>query len=583
MKYYASILALLASKVNAGDPLPIAGYLPGTNVEDHGAIDRDQAAMEAKIAIKDDANFALGKAIYEEGGNSKSVGTLTLDSPLLVAIAKGAVVSGSDISANVVTATAYTDYDVGATTIDVKYTPMTCLIGALDQAIADDPPGIIQDGCFSLSGNISADGLTDIGYTMALQDNKAKRTLKGFSTAVESKMSAETHAQYFHNYYGAWDYADQITLAAFAGTATTMTNGNADFTGLTHVGREQIIKKGIAYMNVFLYTMHEYEAAILKCEAFDPSLLYNRDAIHAWDEGVAFYTGNMEDVDGSGSGKLVYALADKRGENFGTCGADGDSTSGTSQVNIDIIALANAANADLLALDCDGAAEKMASIQSLMYIPLIQGTIKYAWKTENAGDAGDEKGKAEGTAFAHAVLPMVHEIDETAAETIYDNMKADAGIPSSADVKAAFESVYEGMGVTCEQVGGLLDDADEYLPGMEPCVTKCTDRGQGLKNAFEIVGMGLSVNCGQLNGLDAAAKTFACASGGAEACPVTCGGACACTDRKKGKFKVAGKKVTCGDLSMAPDRKKMCKKANAKKACPKTCKGWCFWETPFSE
>lgn len=580
MKYYASILALLASKVNAGDPLPIAGYLPGTNVEDHGAIDRDQAAMEAKIATKDAAGFALGKAIYEDGGNSKSVGTLTLDSPLLVAIAKGAVVSGSSMTGNVVTATAYAAYDVGATTIDVKYTPMTCLIGALDQAIADDPPGVIEDGCFSLTGNITTDGTTDIGYTMALDDNTAKRTLQGFSTAVESKMSAETHAIYFNNYYGAWDYADQIAQAAFDGTSTSMTNGNADFSGLTEVGREQIIKKGIAYMNVFLYTMHEYEAAIVKCEAFDSSVLYNRDAIHAWDEGVAFYTGNMEDVDGSGSGKLVYALADKRCANFGTCGADGDETSGTSQVNLDIIALANAGNADLLALDCDGAAEKMALIQSLMYIPLIQGSLKYAWKTEFASD---EKGKAEGTAFAHAVLPMVHEIDPTAAETIYESLKADSTETSAADVKAAFESVYEGMGVTCEQVGGLLDDGGAYVPGMEPCITKCTDKGQGPKNAFEIAGMGLSINCGQLNGLDAAAKTFACASGGADACPVTCGGACACTDKETKKFKSNGAKVSCGDLSTDPDRKKMCKKPNAKKACPKTCKGWCFWDTPFSE
>ena len=92
---------------------------------------------------------------------------------------------------------------------------------------------------FALSGNISADGITDIGYTMALDDNKAKRTLQGFSTAVESKMSTETHTIYFHDYYGAWDYADQITQAAFAGTATSMTNGNADFSGLTHVGRER--------------------------------------------------------------------------------------------------------------------------------------------------------------------------------------------------------------------------------------------------------------------------------------------------------------------------------------------------------
>lgn len=81
------------------------------------------------------------------------------------------------------------------------------------------------------------DGATTLSYTSS--DNAAKRTLRGFSTAVESKMSAETHANYFKEYFGVYDYADKIVEAAFEGTATSMTNGNVDFTEFGFDGRER--------------------------------------------------------------------------------------------------------------------------------------------------------------------------------------------------------------------------------------------------------------------------------------------------------------------------------------------------------
>ena len=58
-------------------------------------------------------------------------------------------------------------------------------------------------------------------------------------------------------------------------------------------------------------------------------------SVHAWDEGVAFYTGSLEGAayGGNSAGKLLYRLAEKRCANFGTCGASGAGAAGTSQVN----------------------------------------------------------------------------------------------------------------------------------------------------------------------------------------------------------------------------------------------------------
>merc|ERR1712157_435254 len=78
----------------------------------------------------------------------------------------------------------------------------------------------------------------------------------------------------------------------------------------------------------------------------------------------------------------------------------------------------------------------------------------------------------EGAVFAAAVLPLIHSCDAAAAKTISDNMKIDATAPMGdgyAAVKAAFESTYSCLGITCEQVGGILLTSDTYSEGAGPC------------------------------------------------------------------------------------------------------------------
>merc|ERR1719148_625898 len=338
----------------------------------------------------------------------------------------------------VVTASAYDTYLAGSTSIVLKYAPTTCLIGAL-------PEPTVTDGCFITDGAIT-DGTNTLDYTYSLSDNNAKRTLKGFSTAVASKMSGETHANYFKDYYGVFDYADQIVTAAFQGGVTTMPNNNVDFSDVEFSGTEQNVKKGIAYMNVFMYAIHEFEASVNKCvdgEAYD-----QENAVHAWDEGVAFFVGNLAGKTGKDDGKLVWALGNKRCKNFGTCGASGTEIKGLAKVNLDLATLWNRGRDELNAGTCDVATATKDAMVDLMYIPLIQGTLKSA--------------------------------SADAASTIYTSMKP-GGTFSGVDVKAALEAVYDDMNISCEDVGGLFEDAvlGTYYPGMEPCSTPCTDKGKG--------------------------------------------------------------------------------------------------------
>merc|ERR1711937_835077 len=184
------------------------------------------------------------------------------------------------------------------------------------------------------------------------------------------------------------------------------------------------------------------------------------DPVHAWDEGVAFYAGSLEGTDGSGSGKMLHALADKRCKNFGTCTA-----AGGSQVNEELFKLFTKGKVALQQGKCDEAKPLKKSIVELMSVPLVQGSLRYAYKVAKL--QGGSKEFAEGAAFSAAILPRIHACDAAKAKVISDNMNMEiattarmsAGFPA---VKAAFEEVYECLGMTCAHVGGLILDGETY-------------------------------------------------------------------------------------------------------------------------
>ena len=121
-------------------------------------------------------------------------------------------------------------------------------------------------------------------------------------------------------------------------TFPTGKHGPNTFSTLGDAARIEAVKKGTAYLNVWMYTVREFEDAIDDCTSCTTNCnehSINSGSVHAWDEGVAFYTGSLEGpaYGGNSNGKLLYRLAEKRCVNFGTCLASGTGATGTSQVN----------------------------------------------------------------------------------------------------------------------------------------------------------------------------------------------------------------------------------------------------------
>jgi hypothetical protein len=221
-------------------------------------------------------------------------------------------------------------------------------------------------------------------------------------------------------------------------------------------------------MNVWMYVIREMEDAIDDCSAKCATDACNDDQVHAWDEAVAFYTGGTPKISGDG-GYLLYTLGQKRCENYGTCITTGPEV-GMAAVNSAIYKEFRMGKQDLLVGNCEAVRKNVKRITELMAVPLIQGTIRYAYIMDKQNDIR-EKSEAEGASFAAAVLPLLHACSAEDAGIVYNNMRVgNGGSASFKVVKSAFERNYGCLGVTCADVGGLIDTVSGgYLQEAEPC------------------------------------------------------------------------------------------------------------------
>merc|ERR1719353_1687696 len=291
--------------------------------------------------LKAPIDYGKAKNIYEHGGNSGGYAEITLTTALAAGHAKGVAVSQAGTPTK--TGTLKSAATQGSTTIKVSYTS-TCKDGGYtannDNANSDTTLRADTTGCFTVGGGaITVDG-TDVGAPAANNGVVNKyRTLKGFSTQAQAKMQNWGTYQIYQNYYTEYDYAHQYVMDALgyshSGTGAAATGV---FAGMTDNGRTQGVKKGSAYMNVWMYVIHEIEDAISDCtnSCTNPGAQdCNADPVHAIDEAAAFYAGSLEGSSATGianNGKLVFRLAEKRCANFGTCTGCGGQAKANSEI-----------------------------------------------------------------------------------------------------------------------------------------------------------------------------------------------------------------------------------------------------------
>merc|ERR1719379_1099176 len=171
---------------------------------------------------------------------------------------------------------------------------------------------------------------------------------------------------------------------------------------------------------------------------------------------------------------MIHQLAEKRCKDFGTCE---DGRAGPANANLNALNYAEVGRDYILNYDCAGADKAFHDIVDQMTVPLIQGMLKYAFKSDPANAQGSctdgdcDKEWAEGWAFAAAVLPRLHYCSYEVADLVRGNLDTASAAPMKdgfAQVKAQVESVYPCLGITCADVGAFQTSAGVYA-GAEAC------------------------------------------------------------------------------------------------------------------
>ncbi|KAH8070671.1 hypothetical protein JL720_11672 [Aureococcus anophagefferens] len=151
---------------------------------------------------------------------------------------------------------------------------------------------------------------------------------------------------------------------------------------------------------------------------------------------------------------------------------------------------------------CGDARAYVDDIVAQMTVPLIQGTLRYAYRSSPEGTAealgSDGKVWAEFHAFGYALLPASTPATRAPAprsprrSRLPRHRRGHGRRPRAggfAAVKAALESTYACLGITCADVGGLQAGDGSPIEGMGACADGSSiDDGAAYFDALEEIG-----------------------------------------------------------------------------------------------
>jgi len=263
--------------------------------------------------------------------------------------------------------------------------------------------------------------------------------------ATTSQRSVVPQYDSFIRYYESDKYADDIIRKA-------LDPNDEKFSQASDEQRREVVVKTMQYLVVYMASLQEMYQAIADCG--DPDAGKILDAEEAWDRAAAFLIGSLEGPADGGNeeGLSFYRLALKRCEQFGTCAPEG-----RPSWNDEFNSLLYTGRASVQGRACGELRKTVREIETLLRVPLIQGTLRYALANVQLPQNSEDKGLGEGYAFSRSVLPLVEDSNRDSANTIAENMDLQfERVPVHDGVGAvfsAFARAYGNMNVNCEDVG----------------------------------------------------------------------------------------------------------------------------------
>ena len=215
------------------------------------------------------------------------------------------------------------------------------------------------------------------------------------------------------------------------------------------------------------------------------------DAHNSLDAGAAYFIGFSEgEIDGGTyDGVLLYMLAKRMCVQFNTC----STTSNNAQSNEKIISLLYAAQGEIDVGACDSLAKTIKDIENALTVPLIQSTLYIALENDlflsQLVDA--DYLLPEGYVVAQSVLPLIHDVDSSAANDIAQVMVE--GFPRTQANAGNHLRVFRAMQRAIPKMKGLDCEMVGTIAGVSFCEGAPLASSSRLNHATRSIGLGMIV------------------------------------------------------------------------------------------
>ncbi|GKY91601.1 hypothetical protein MPSEU_000132000 [Mayamaea pseudoterrestris] len=286
----------------------------------------------------------------------------------------------------------------------------------------------------------AAEQLYEYGKHVELETSSDRTALSLQSLATSMDRSRVPQFESFKRYnQGDSSYADTVVRFAF------MANN-----GLEAEERRTLLTGIASFMVLYMGALMGVQEAVEAC--IDGN---SEKAGAAWDKAASWIIGSMEGTSEAGSteGRLLWALSKQQCEEFDTCSHQ---VRGSSEFNDMIVLQLFTGRGAALTESCNDLQESASRVAFLLPVPLIQGAISTALLLQKTSGARQQQLLAQAYVYSQAVLPLIHDVDEEAANTIADSFDLISGkaLPQGAAVViAAYSSVLSGMGIDCSAIG----------------------------------------------------------------------------------------------------------------------------------
>lgn len=278
------------------------------------------------------------------------------------------------------------------------------------------------------------------------------RTLAKLSLGARKVMSGEPTFKLYSSYWKNPNYAHK--------TVVDIINKKGLYAQQTQIFRADAGIKTIQYQSVWMWVIHQMELAI-KDSKTGKKFFASRN----WDYAVADYMGSQIVASEDNPGYVLHTLAVKRCSQFGTCVSKGGVTRST--VNNKIYSNFRAGKNAIKWGKTNKLIGHKNRIINLMYVPLIQGCIRYIVKTKMDSGEKKQKSHAEAWAFCAAFLPKLNSCSKHAAKVIRNNLGPKIKNPMKAGTTFVINQVYKNfkcMGIKCSDFGNYVEYPDITVP-----------------------------------------------------------------------------------------------------------------------